>query len=583
MRAYAGVAAIGWIGLLGCAASGAGADASGLEAAAECGAGRCEDAAPVQTGAQRPVKPSPGTRGAARSVAALDATVEVDLCDDWAPRVLSPPGVDPPGYRAVFVALANERLDAAEVPRVARRDRYFELYGISPSPSVLVARLAEGARHACHDDVDDEALAGFTDELRRDDKTRARDRTDARTRAVRAAEAHLACDGLIPARYADGVFNDATRGAVRAYQRRHAILGDGDIDPATRAAMLSDSRELDVRAALRMLRERVVDATGLLADGSASQSWQPVLGRMLDPAKLRGDLGRTPIDGAAPDRIAAATDMAARQLGWTDAASIEASLRGLAGDCRVSLRTPPAPAWQRGAPTLRAEIDRGDVWRRRPRTPTGTIEQPPALTVWVTYEGGKEALVRWPTTIGGWERQRTPSGKISMKYMESEVGRFAWREVVAAPAWFPPPSTPDDELVLHRADGGFSVRQDTIGPSYRSAYGLAMMIHVQRVPGRGGAPDRWIDHGIRTHGTSSYLSVYGDNSHGCHRLPNHLALRLSSFVLRESPHAVLGAVRDPYGRSLYDGKAWIRRENRGFVYRLDAPVTVDVLEGRLRD
>ena len=511
------------------------------------------------------------------------AEVEVDLCDDWAPRVLSPPGQDPPAYRAVFVALANERLEAPGVPPVARRDRAFELYGIPPSPSVLRARLADAERHACHDEVDDAALDDLTEDLRRDDKTRSRARTPERKAAVRAVEAHLHCEGLLPARAAsDGVFDGPTRGAVQAYQRRHALLGDGDVDAATRQAMRTDSRELEVLAALRMLRERVADATGLIADGSASQTWGTVLGRSLDAAELRDSGGHAPMSNGAPDRISNATDAAARALGWRDAASIEASLADLQGDCRVSVPVENRPAWRDRPHAFRVEIDRGDMWIHRPKDGADRDGEAAVLTLVVAYDGIEEGLVRWPTTIGGWERKRLDDGNVVRRFQESPVGPVVWRDIVAAPTWYPPASTPDDELVIPRGDGHFSIRNDTIGPGYRSAYGLAMLPHLERLPGQGKTPDRFTDRGIRTHGTSSYRSMYGGgNSHGCHRLPNHLVLRLTSFLLREQPHDVVGPVHEPYARALFGGKAWIHREDRGYVYRLRTPIEVEVLEGRV--
>jgi hypothetical protein len=500
--------------------------------------------------------------------------------------VLSPPEHAPPAYRAVFVALAREQLDAPDVPPKARAHRYFELFGIPPSPSIVRARLGDDERHACHDTVDDQALAETTDDLLPDARTRTRMRSEARKQAVLAAESHLACDELLDARRVDGVFDTATRDAVGAYQRRHAILGIGFVDEQTRTAMLEDSRELEVLVALRMLRERVVDATGLLEDGSTSQAWQPVLGRMLDPPQLRRTLGRAPIAGAAPDRIAIATEAAARHLGWTDAAAIEASLQRLEDGCRVSVSLPPPPPWQRTAHELRVEIDRGDVWYQYPWTRSGgrrkqPIDQPPTLTVFVVHDGIEEALVRWPTTIGGWERERLQSGAIVMKYKASAPGSFVWRDVVGAPVWLPPRSTPDQDLVRRRPGGGWEAQEDAVGPGYLSAYGLAMLIHLQHVPAHGRSPEAWLDDGVRTHGTSSYLSVYGNHSHGCHRLPNHLALRLTSFILRERSHAVLGPMVGHYERPIWGGALEIRRTSRGFGYRLDEPVPVVVLEGRI--
>ena len=47
---------------------------------------------------------------------------------------------------------------------------------------------------------------------------------------------------------------------------------------------------------------------------------------------------------------------------------------------------------------------------------------------------------------------------------------------------------------------------------------------------------------MRAHGSSDYLSIYSANgfSHGCHRLPNHIAIRLYSFILRHRNMSVVG-------------------------------------------
>ena len=68
------------------------------------------------------------------------------------------------------------------------------------------------------------------------------------------------------------------------------------------------------------------------------------------------------------------------------------------------------------------------------------------------------------------------------------------------------------------------VNYDELGPGYLSAYGVVAGYFV--IPGQGDGPD--VDDGIRAHGSSDYLSIYSANgySHGCHRLPNHLAIRL---------------------------------------------------------
>jgi hypothetical protein len=67
----------------------------------------------------------------------------------------------------------------------------------------------------------------------------------------------------------------------------------------TRAALLTDSRELDYRTLLRALRERVVDGTGLLEDGSAGNAWEPILGRYIESAEYRREMREQALEPGA--------------------------------------------------------------------------------------------------------------------------------------------------------------------------------------------------------------------------------------------------------------------------------------------
>jgi hypothetical protein len=70
--------------------------------------------------------------------------------------------------------------------------------------------------------------------------------------------------------------------------------------------------------------------------------------------------------------------------------------------------------------------------------------------------------------------------------------------------------------------------------------------------------------------------------HGCHRLFNHLAVRLGSFLLRHSMHVRHGSIAEVYIRPIrWKGHALVlRAEDRGYRYELVPPVPVDVLPGR---
>ena len=121
-----------------------------------------------------------------------------------------------------------------------------------------------------------------------------------------------------------------------------------------------------------------------------------------------------------------------------------------------------------------------------------------------------------------------------------------------------------------------------LGPGYLSAYGLVAGYFV--IPGKDGRPDR--DNGIRAHGSAEYLSMYSASgySHGCHRLPNHLAIRLYSFLLRRRAVRVQGQLEGVPPRQFLHGERVfeIRTHSRGFAFELDPPLPVEVRAGNIR-
>lgn len=543
--------------------------------------------------------------------------VVLDLSDEWVPMVLSRSS-----YRPHYVALADEQPRTADGERVDG-ERFLELYGVVPSLRVLTARATDAAVHACHDAVDPTPLRALGEDVRafgttpegwsrrrrrvahlhaRLDAERAalglgrieelpeegtigRQRADylrekLRLDAVAAAQAHLSCAGLLR-RHRPGTFDGPTFHALSLWQRQHAIISNGTLDAPTRAAMTMSSRELVLRATLRALRERVVDATGLVEDGTAASEPGTVLGRVLDAPEVRATSALPALPGAAPDLVSAATEAAAVALGLTDPDAVAGVLATLAArspdDARIAVRLPPPPPWHGAAMDLRAEIDRGDV--RYGGVRPG--ERRPTLTLFARHEGRDVALVRWSTTIGGFQDERLSDGRVVRRYKESPVGPRLWRDVVAAPAWLPPPSAPDEELVRRTPSGDWEPDHALFGPGYRSAYGLVMAMHLRVLePAPDGTP-RFFDEGVRSHGSVSYRSILTGHSHGCHRLFNHLALRLGGFLVRHRPVIERGEQRVRYSRLIaHDGReVTLRMESRGYLYELSPPVPIEVLPG----
>ncbi|MBN8610064.1 MAG: hypothetical protein J0L92_05750 [Deltaproteobacteria bacterium] len=570
----------------------------------------------------------------------------IDLSSAYAPHVfdedpsLGEAGIPP--YRATYLALADEDWDA--LPEDVDPEHYLELFGISPTFRVLAARLSDDERHACHAAIDDTSLLAMTGTLRTWTTTVAEQRTRQRQvryhglyfererarlglpdieslagrtdreqslrqflrertilRGIESLQDHLICDELLDERrYARGIFDTRTAMALAVSQRMHVVVAAGTLDAASRTALAEDTREADFRAVLRTLRERVVDASAVIEDGSARNEWGTVLGRTLDPIEMRNPVGHEPLPNGAPDWISPATERAARALGWTSPEAVvtffEGANRGANPQSvsRVAVELPARPRYHATHMELRAEIDRGDVWFEYPYTSEGRrrsqpVRVRPTLTLFARDGSSEVALVRWPTTIGGWKPERSSSGGIGLRYKESPEGPRLWRDVVAAPAWLPPPSTPDDELVRRGPRGRYVPNTSLFGPSYRSAYGLAMVMHHRVIPGRGTtdtgepAPPTLYDEGVRAHGSVSYGSILRGTSHGCHRLYNHLSVRLSGFLLAHRNHVRHGSMQVLYSRRARspNGPVQLRIRSRGYRYELTPPIDVNVLRGNV--
>ncbi len=556
-------------------------DAQGAEAAAPAAPVK-RVLAPSRAGCD--VVPVFAAGEAAGSVCSEDAAREgltvVDLSDAWTPRVFVPGGdkSTAPEYRAKYLELASQPSGD------------LGLHGVPPNVSILAKRLTDDKRRACAADVQRTPLTEVQAEVGRaaDDRSRAEALKKAESKApLGVIQAELACAGLLKPSAATGRLGQTTHAALEAFRRRNMIIGAG-LDADTVHALSLGGEEVAFRALLRGLRERVADAAGLLEDGSASQKSALVVGRELDLTRF-APLGAEAIGGGAPDLVDEATDAAARELGWTSPEAARAFLAPRAADLRglrVAVRLPAAPAYHSGAMDLRVEIDRGDVFYDAPGEAAAARRKlgPPrgaSFVVYARHEGQDIPLMRWATTIGGWKKDRSEDGEITLKYKASDVGDRVWRQVIAAPAWMPPDSTPELDLLHEDKDGNVSLKRDLIQPGYRNAYGLVMLIHEEPVVR--GDKTTWADHGIRTHGSVDYRSIKRGTSHGCHRLHNQLALRLSGFLLQHRQHVRRGKLRTEYRRTLEWNEQSIEFDvpTRGYLYELDPPVPVRVLEGRV--
>jgi len=223
----------------------------------------------------------------------------------------------------------------------------------------------------------------------------------------------------------------------------------------------------------------------------------------------------------------------------------------------VALPLPELPPYYAEQMDLHAVIDRGDVWYDYPfdeegRRRGGFRKRMPRTTLFVKWNEQDIPLVTMNTTIGSWRTELGPDGYEYYAYKNSDVGPRVWKEIFAGPVWLPPDTTPTADLfktVRHRGRLVKVPNYDEFGPWYASAYGLVAAFHVREVE-RPSGKILYIDNGIRSHGSVDYNSILRRYSHGCHRLYNHLAIRLFDFILRHREFNRLGKLAAGYSRKV---------------------------------
>jgi len=555
----------------------------------------------------------------------------IDFSDDWTPFIFAEQHaadgtVLHNRYRRVFLGLANDTLDEDGEPLPAGEKNHLELYGIPPSFGVLRARFFADEQQTCHATINQEKLeevetiayvapdkmkveeqrtarlrreledarvkakASSLAELAQKDptqaaKVKAYEHRTAEKSAMTEVEKRLACEGMFKrgVRHATGVYDDAMRLAVRRFQQKNMIYEANYLRSKTMDALARPPRANDYQAFMRVLRERVVSAAGVLEDGS-------VEGKAGAPT-YTGKAGKPVPVRNLVDEL---TKSAAEQLGLDSEEGVLAFFkRHPAADfrrLRAAVKLPALPEYYAPDMDLSIVIDRGEVWYDLPWDASGVRHaQPrkryPSFHLYLKYNNQRILLARWRTTVGGWRAEQASDGYEYFRYKGSDVGPRVIRNIVAGPVWIAPESTPIRSLLKMKDVGGAwqrVVNYDELGPGYLSAYGLVAGYFVQ--PGKGGRPD-W-DNGIRAHGSSDYLSIYSSEgySHGCHRLPNHVALRLYSFILRHRPMHVLGDQGMGFARQFLasDDVFEIRLPSRGYSYQLEPPLPVEVLEGDIK-
>lgn len=574
------------------------------------------------------------------ATARRDGHLLLDLGEEWTPYIFTErdaPGDEPiaNAYRETYLRLARGDFPDDWHGERAQEDKYLELYGIMPTLGLIRQRMRAARDNSCFGEIDTSAIGRLdqvvvyrsVDRARRDarryrvlsrqveelvsqhdaageselDPDALSDRDAARLReyrdlapvveAVQATQAVLRCEGFFEGKPdpIEGGFDWVTHQALAEFERKGRIYGWGFLGPETREALQKSPAELEREAVIRVLTERAMHEAGVLEDGSTST------GRDGEPRTFTGADGQPhPI----PNLEAELRDRVVTAFGLDTPEKTAEWLEGLGelppdGELLVAIEAPTLPEYYSANMDLSVVIDRGDVWYDFPYDDEGReraqpIRRRPHETIFVTYLGHRIPLARYGTTIGGW-RSESVDGTVMWSYKESPVGPRVWTQIVASPVWLPPDSTPVRSL-LHRRPGRhtgadrYEVNYYETGPSYASAYGLVAAYHRTFRRRADGTIAIGGDEGIRNHGSVDYMSIMRRHSHGCHRLHNHIAVRLMSFVLDHRPHQRQGQQAIAFHKELeYEENVYeLDLDHGGYVFTLDEPLPVEVLEGRIR-
>jgi hypothetical protein len=547
----------------------------------------------------------------------------VDLSDDWVPYIFwsRTPAKDKDDYKENdflddYADLANDRIDVDGVALAKWEHNYFEVYGVPPSLSVLRRRFMEDETRECYKSLDYGVFKEYFGPVRITDPQsserelkkynvakvafgkalrQARVKTleqllkiaahkkvaetyqaaNWRHQAILEMQKRIACEGMYGKRAPKekpGILTWTANQALRTFERKHNIYGWGMIFQATASALGRTPRQNNFESLKRAIGERVVSAAGILEDGTVGSK-----------ASYKNAKGAKQSVRNLVDEFAA---VALKHMGLTTAERALAFMREHQekdfDHLFIAVPLPPVPDYYSNQMDLHVVIDRGDVWYDFPFDEKGRRKnQPrahmPHFTLSVRWNEQSVPLVRWQTTIGGWQPEMRHEQEY-YKYKISDVGPRIWKNIVAGPVWVPPPNTPSRDMVKFRSVRGSAqsiVAHQAFGPGYASAYGLVAAFHVTK---------NGHDNQVRTHGSVNYMSILSSFSHGCHRLFNFRAVRLFSFVLRHRSFARVGQSKIGYSnRFEHKGEEFHTNLNtRGYYYELKPPVPVNVLEGNIK-
>lgn len=543
----------------------------------------------------------------------------IDMSDNFAPYIFSEvsPGETEKktnNYRKTWFNLANDVTDEGGRKLKDGEHNYLELFGIPPSMTVLKKRFIHSADSECARKRRPELFKEFgkslywnverpkavaqayesakraalkyakskkidnLDEFIQDPKnTKNRILRQYRAawfkyNALNELTERLLCEEVVvKGELRKNLFGSNLRSAVRAFERKHMIFGWGYVNKKMLKYLQNSMLENDYLALKRAMRERVAHSLAIFEDGSI---------------KKRAYFKES------TDLIHDIRDQLLKDMGIDTAAKALEFFRNTKDFSRfdVAIKIKPLPPYYKKHMELFAKTSIGDVWYDVPYTKDGKPlgqgrGRLPHVYLYTRWKGQDLPLMKLGTTAGGWQKEFVEN-EIFLKYKSSDLGAYEWKYIVGAPVWFPPATTPPRELMSFvKTKHGWKhiLKKSSFGPSYASAYGLAMGIHTITRKKRNGTEED-LDRGIRTHGSVNYMSILVGHSHGCHRLHNHLSVRMFSNILRRRKHERMGQqiIKDWRHFFMYDGKTQkLELNDKGYYFKLTPPVTITVGRGAI--
>ena len=255
----------------------------------------------------------------------------------------------------------------------------------------------------------------------------------------------------------------------------------------------------------------------------------------------------------------------------------------------VAIRLPPLPPYHGPKMELRAEIDRGEVVLARPKLDKDghkkwkpPVADRPTLTLFAKAGDHEVALVRWPTTIGGWKTFEKKDGTMALKYKESVTGEAVWPEVLATPTWHPAPGMPTRSCSSSSATGS-SRRRRSSAPATVRPTGWSRSCTTRSWSGtRRASRSSWTSASARTARPATDRSSAARATAATACTTSRPCGCRRSWSSTTSTCATASCPRTTCASSTTRARSRPREREQGLPLQVTPPIPVNVLEGDVK-